>query len=58
MIENGDVRISEDGMQVTYTCRNGYSLAGAQIRTCQPSGLGWSLQAPTCGKIMHNKQKI
>ena len=49
MLLNGN--ITSDGMIVTYTCEQGYSLNGTQTRYCRQDGTGWDGEPPTCGKI-------
>lgn len=48
-IANGYVFGSEHsfGHSVLYSCKSGYTIAGSNIRTCQPDGI-WSGIAPKC----------
>ena len=46
---NGEVTVSgrTPGSVASYTCRPGFALEGATLRTCQSTGR-WSLDAPVC----------
>ncbi|XP_053399292.1 CUB and sushi domain-containing protein 3-like [Mercenaria mercenaria] len=49
-IVNGDFAISNDSLSVVYTCELGYSMDGANTRTCDHNGNGWTGTSPLCYK--------
>ncbi|XP_052281318.1 sushi, von Willebrand factor type A, EGF and pentraxin domain-containing protein 1-like [Dreissena polymorpha] len=40
--------VTDNGTIATYSCKVGYSLGGAHIRTCALDGTGWSGTSPAC----------
>ncbi|KAH3840535.1 hypothetical protein DPMN_113985, partial [Dreissena polymorpha] len=47
-IANGSYVMSSNGGHVTYSCDQGYTVAGSQSRTCASNGTGWSNSEPSC----------
>ena len=46
---NGEVSVTNftEGGLATYSCNDGFGLAGDRVRTCQSDGV-WSSEEPTC----------
>ena len=52
--EAGTFNISEDGLHVSVTCDNGYTLDGMSDFSCDINGGGWIIQNnsfPNCCKV-------
>ncbi|XP_053399660.1 sushi, von Willebrand factor type A, EGF and pentraxin domain-containing protein 1-like isoform X1 [Mercenaria mercenaria] len=48
--EGGNYTISEDGLSVSFSCGEGYTMEGEQTISCGTDGSGWALVYPNCTK--------
>ena len=48
--ENGNISLSVDGLNITYSCNHGYTLIGDSSQSCLDDGSGWSGVFPNCSK--------
>ncbi|XP_052281195.1 P-selectin-like [Dreissena polymorpha] len=49
-VTNGSISVSSDGMTLTYSCNQGYTVNGSTMAACHTDGSGWSTVAPNCVK--------